>query len=427
MTELPNQLELNGADYFLLQVDQLMWSSSQLRNVCTFVVTLDQRIELEWLSEWLASKPAYLWMTQLRLKQGLPFVLAKWVVDKQAVLPSIAQHCIETNTVPPTLIASAINPKKQAPFKVDLVQCANNHSLLVFSWHHVLMDAHGGESFIQYLGSGSTDIKRWVVEETRPKPLKQRADIAQEMKQFLYDTSELPLSSLYRPSVKPPILRYRVLSFSKQQSEHINQQAIKQGAGFLPSAFYLASTVCTSAKIQQQRGDVSEDMLIPVPLDRRLRGVKTPIIGNQVSFLFYRLPKHVLLNTRACTAELIQQMKQLIRSDNPSHYVIMMNFLRRIPSVFYRMMLKAPTKGLMASFFYSDTGDLLVGSEVLFNQTVTSAVHYPPNLYPSGLTFVFSRFQGQLQVTFAYMESVLTETEVVLFIEGLSEILCSAK
>jgi hypothetical protein len=137
-----------------------------------------------------------------------------------------------------------------------------------------------------------------------------------------------------------------------------------------------------------------------------------------VTFLFYRLPKQLLLNTQDCTVELINQMKQLMRSDNPNHYVIMMDFLRRIPGLFYRMMLKAPTKGLMASFFYSDTGDLLQDCDHLFGSSIKKAVHYPPNLYPPGMTFVFSRFQGRLQLTLAYMESVINEQEVdQLFVE----------
>jgi hypothetical protein len=423
---LPDEVELNGADCFLLQLDHLMWSSSQQRNVCTFMLTLEQRIELETLSHILSTNLAYQWVCGLRLKKGLPFTLAKWVFDEQAKPNEINQHQLEnSNTVPDSLLATNLNLNRQAAFKVDLVQLPNKSgSLLVFTWHHVLMDARGGESFIRYLGTlQPSEPKDWVAKKTDRLTLKERADIAQAMKQFLYDTSELPLLSLYQKPSSKPVLRYRTLSFTQQQSQRINEQATTQGAGFLQSVFYLASTACTVASIQQQRSPIKEDMLIPIPLDRRLRGAQTPIIGNQVTFLFYRLPKQLLQNTQACTAELIHQMKQLMRSDNPNHYVIMMDFLRRIPGLFYRMMLKAPTKGLMASFFYSDTGDLLLNCDRLFGGSIKKAVHYPPNLYPPGMTFVFSRFKGCLQLTFAYMESVINEQEVEQLLSELSAVL----
>ena len=430
MTEknhFPESVELNGADCFLLQLDHLMWSSNKRRNVCTFVLSLEESIELDALTLLLSTNAAYQWVCGLRLKKGLPFTLAKWVSSDKMELTEIKQHHLkDSSDIPESLLATDLNlNNNHSAFKIDLVQLPNNTgSLLVFTWHHVLMDARGGESFIRYLGSNqASDPKEWVAKKTDRLPIKERANIAQTMKQFLYDTSELPLLSLYQKSSTKPVLRYRTLFFSKQQSQQINTQATAQGAGFLQSAFYLASTACAVTRIQKTRSAVVEDMLVPIPLDRRLRGAQTPNIGNQVTFLFYRLPKQLLLNTQACTIELIEQMKRLIRSDNPTHYVIMMDFFRRIPGLFYRMMLKAPTKGLMASFFYSDTGDLLQDCDHLFGSPIKQAVHYPPNLYPPGMTFVFSRFQGCLQVSFAYIESVINEQEVEQLFSELSTLL----
>ena len=41
----PKQIILNGADYFLLQLDQIMLQSSGRRNVCTFVLELEDQLE----------------------------------------------------------------------------------------------------------------------------------------------------------------------------------------------------------------------------------------------------------------------------------------------------------------------------------------------------------------------------------------------
>ncbi len=410
----PHQAVLNGADYFLLQLDRIMLRSSGKRNVCTFVVVLQERLEHDVLERALSANPAYRWVTRLRLHNGLPFTLVKWVVDDDAALPEIKQYPFADNdNVPQALLATALDVNNQAPFKIDLLPSSGGGSQLIFTWHHALMDARGGELFIRYLGrADGSNAPLWKPTESPNLPLKERAEIARQMKQFLYDTSTLPLLSLFRKKSAKPTLRYRQLSFTQQQSHIINQRARQQGAGFLVSAFFLAATACAVAHIQQQRAPLNGDLLVPVPLDRRLRGADGPIIGNQVSFLFYRIPQAALSDVKRCTGELIEQMKSLMRSHNPDHYWIMMDLLRRIPGPLYRSMLKSPTAGLMASFFYSDTGDSMDDFDQLFGLPVNSAVHYPPNISPPGMTFVFSRFRGALQITFGYMEQVIDAEEV---------------
>jgi hypothetical protein len=409
----PDRITLNGADYFCLQLDRLMWQTSGKRNVCTLVVTLAERLTLADLQQHLGQRPAYQWLCRLRLREGLPFSLARWVYDAKAELPTISEHHLaDSSNLPDGLLAVALDINRQSPFQMALLQCPDTGSMLVFTWHHVLMDAHGGELFIRYLGMPpALKPPSWLAPEEPKLPLKIRGKIASDMKQFLYDTSCLPLLSLYKKNLGKPQPRYRVLSLTPQETQAVNGQAKQLDAGFLASAFYLAATAYAVAQIQKQRGLPAGDVLAPVPLDRRKRGAPGAILGNQVSFLFYRLPNAILDDVPAMTAELIVQMKALMRSESPQHYTIMMDFLRRLPGFLYRRLLKAPTQGLMSSFFYSDTGDSLQDFTGLFGQTVNRAVHYPPNLYPPGMTFIFSRCLGALQITLAYMQTDLTEPE----------------
>ncbi len=430
--KFPDCFELNGADCFLLQLDRIMLQTSGRNNVCTFVVSLKQSIELSELELFLSKNPVYQWITRLRIKKSLPFSLIKWGFDETLALPEIKQFQNKKDeSIAESLLATTIRIESESPFKVDLIQVSDGKSILIFTWHHVLMDAHGGESFIRALGMNqSIDYAELLAEEQTKLPLGLRASIAQEMKNFLHETSQLPLFSLYKkPVVKlnTATLSYRVISFTEQQTIKINEAARLQGASFLLSAFYLAATTCSVAHIQQLRGPIDGDVLVPVPLDRRKRGVDTPVIGNQVTFLFYRIPQKVLSDVKACTAELIVQMKTLMRTDSPKHYLIMMDFLRRIPVFFYRLMLKRPTKGLMASFFYSDTGESLQNYDQLFDRSVESAIHYPPTMYPPGLTFVYSRFRGSLQITLGYMEQVISDKEVDQLFKHLRSVLLGAE
>jgi len=415
---LPDRFVLNGTDYFLLQLDRIMSRSSGKYNVCTFVVTLEDRLELEQLERYLSDIPAYLWVTRLRFRKGIPFSLPEWVVNKKATSPIIKQHSLaEMQQIQEYFIASAIKVKTQSPFKIDLIQLKHAGSVLVFTWHHSLMDAHGGESFVRHLGLNHTSTKpQWLKPYRSDLPLRQRAQIALETKDFLFEVSQLPLLSLFRKQSAKPKLSYQVQTFTEKQSQLINKSARQQGAGFLLSAFYLATTACAVAKIQKQRVAQNEcgneDIMIPIPLDMRRKGSDEPIIGNQVSFLFYRIPKQDLLDLNICTAELIEQMKNLMRADSPNRCMIMMDFMRRVPEPIYRLLVKQPTKGLMASFFFSDTGKSLLNNGKLFESSIINSVHYPPTMYPPGITFVFSQFRGCLQITLGYMRHVISEQEV---------------
>lgn len=424
-SQYPDTVILNGADCFLLQLDRMMRRTSDRHNVCTFVVSLDKALALETLDQCLQKNSQYQWVTRLRLHQGLPFALARWTFDKTLSLPQIKQYQLaDGESIPEHYLATEVDIRNESPFKIDLLQTTAAGSIIVFTWHHVLMDAHGGESFVRSLGLGQLIKPNELLNnESADLPLKDRAHIAQEMKKFLSDASQLPLFSLYKKpnwlKKSQATLHYRVISFTEQQTQQMTNVAREQGAGFLLSAFYLAATTGSVASIQQQRGTQEGDVLVPVPLDRRKRGEDYPLIRNQVTFLFYRIPQKIVSDIKPCTAELIDQMKTLMRTDNPKHYLIMMDFLRRIPSMLYRIMLKNPTKGLMASFFYSDTGESLQGFDRFLNCSVKGAVHYPPVMHPPGITFVYSRFKGALQITLGYMEDVVSEEEVNLLIDHL--------
>ena len=276
--KFPDCFELNGADCFLLQLDRIMLQTSGRNNVCTFVVSLKQSIELSELELFLSKNPVYQWITRLRIKKSLPFSLIKWGFDETLALPEIKQFQNKKDeSIAESLLATTIRIESESPFKVDLIQVSDGKSILIFTWHHVLMDAHGGESFIRALGMNqSIDYAELLAEEQTKLPLGLRASIAQEMKNFLHETSQLPLFSLYKkPVVKlnTATLSYRVISFTEQQTIKINEAARLQGASFLLSAFYLAATTCSVAHIQQLRGPIDGDVLVPVPLDRRKRGV----------------------------------------------------------------------------------------------------------------------------------------------------------
>ncbi|MEE9396285.1 MAG: hypothetical protein V3V31_04655 [Methylococcales bacterium] len=428
----PTEFPLNGIDHFLHQLDRILFQSSGKRNVCSFVVDLKGHLTAAFLNEQLCSHPTYRWITAFRLKPGRFFALARWRIDPSADYPRIYEHQISefsaTKEPPDSLLNPPINPERESPFRIDVITTATDRTLIIFSWHHALMDAHGAETFIQHLcSSESTEETAWVknIKPRREQSLRDRLKMVRGMKVYLYDTSRLPFLSLFQPKPISPTLHHRVLRFNGVETQQIAETARQQGAGFLLSAFYLSATARAIAHIQSQRGPLQGDVLVPVPQDRRKRGAHESLVGNHVTFIFYRIPQAALNCIKECTMELVQQTTKLMRSEAPEGYLVMIGLIQRLPGWLYRPLLKSPTRGLMASFFYSDTGDSLGEFKTFLNKTITNAIHYPPNAYPPGVTFIFTRFQGALQITISYMEEVLDNEEIELLVQHLQSDLFS--
>ncbi len=413
----PAVVDLNEVDHFLLQLDHTMGQGPGRANVCTFVVTLRGHLALETLRRRIEADPAYRWLTRLRLSGGL-LRRGRWREDGRAGLPALRVRLSETDEgVPPSLLATELDVRRESPLKIDLLHQGKECSRLIFTWHHALMDAHGGEFLIRHLGTGQARSP-FLRQPPCPSPLswRQRGEIAREMKTDLYETAKPPLLVLHRKERPAGALRYQVMRFSSRETRMIEGRARAHGAAFLTSAFYLAAAACALATLKRRRGDTLEDVLVPVPQDRRRRGAAGPIIGNQVSFLFYRIPAGALGDLARCTAEVVAQTRAFIRSGMTDRYLVMMGLLRYLPGPLYRALLRSPTQGEMGSCFLSDTGEILGGCKSLFGHEVLEAVHYPPNIHPPGLTFVFGRFRGALQVTLASMGGVVDvhESECLL-------------
>ncbi len=400
--------DLNEVDHFLLQLERAMGRDGGGENVCTFVVTLRGHLALETLRRRIEADPAYRWLTRLRLSGGL-FRRDRWREDARSGLPALRVRMSGTDEgVPPLLLATELDVRRESPLKIDLLHQGKEFSRLIFTWHHALMDAHGGEFLIRHLGGGQSRSP-FLCQPPCPSPLswRQRAAIAREMKTDLYDTAKPPLLVLHRKERPAGASHYQVMRFSFRESREIEERARAHGAAFLVSAFYLAAAACALATLKRRRGDTLEDVLVPVPQDRRRRGAAGPIIGNQVSFLFYRIQAEALDDLARCTADVVAQTRGFIRSGMPDRYLVMMGLLRYLPGPLYRALLRSPTQGAMGSCFLSDTGEVLGGCKSLFGHEVLDAVHYPPNIHPPGLTFVFGRFRGALQVTLAFMDGVV--------------------
>jgi hypothetical protein len=193
-----------------------------------------------------------------------------------------------------------------------------------------------------------------------------------------------------------------------------------------PTAVYLAATARAVAKTILAADTRAHPMFVPVPHDMR-RATKQPSpLSNQISIAFFSLSPDRFTTLSEMTNEVIGQLHDTIA--NRYHYCMLefLRLLRRIPSPLFWKIIEQPTEGHPASFYFSDIGDSLSSIESVYGEPVTFASHYPPNLAPPGLTTVWSRYRGCLQISICYDQSRLSEENLNSFVQHLQNDLVSS-
>lgn len=422
--QLPHTLPLNGSDFFQVLLDKHHRQVGLQGNVSRFTLDLDGQPDAKALEQRINEDPYFRWLHQLRWKRRWLFQLPVWKkINKVARIRVGVYEYEEPSGLPSILWEQDIKPWKQAPYAIDLVYRSNGSSTLVFTWNHSLLDSRGAELLLRYLGGNLEDDKQLIFlpPEEDELPVKEQLEHTQKVKGFLFDGKETKtrLSLLLNHKKSRAANRYHLISFTEKETQQIDENCKKYLARFGKSPVYLATAIRSFNQLLKAKGKKGDSFWVPIPQDQRRKGAWGPVLANQVSFLFYRLFPEVLSDMKATVDEISKQMIDQIRNRIPQSYKIMMAFSRRMPMWLYSYIVKSPTKGAFASFFFSDTGNSLDGFDHFTGIPITDAVHYPPNAGYPGFTVVFMLFQNKLKVIVAHTDASADEAAVVRFEKAL--------
>lgn len=417
--ERPTEYEFNGPDTFLLILDQLMLKGSGLGNICRFVVTLADPLPCVQVREALDADHTYRWITTLRRRGGAWFKPPRWVARNRVPVQPIPHHRLDGAACIDLRDQRAINPRRESPFQIELFGEEASVSRILFTWHHALMDAHGAELFVMHLGGALSSDPIFF----DPNPAK--SDHSQwrnalGIKESLDQIAHGPFMSTFggRRHARP-VVRHSVIALDQDETSTVDENIAASGAQINKCLFYLAACARAVKHVVTERGGTPDDVVVSMPQDRRRRGAAGPIISNQVTFLFYRISADDIDSMKSTVSSLSEQMMELMRQDFPARFHRMMLLCRHVPPFIYRRMVQQPTRKRMASFFISDTGQSLDGFETFLGSGLQSAIHYPPNMYPPGLTFIFARTRGKLNITMSTMEEELSDDETAALVSQI--------
>jgi hypothetical protein len=428
MSDLPRQIRLAPGDYFMHGQDGRMRRAGLPGNVCCAVIKLGDGFDVERLRRRIAESPIMNWLARVRIVRSLPMLLPPlWRATGEPKQILFEHHepigGTQNPWVLPAVVAGRELHASEGPgLAFDVVRHADGASRLFLSWNHTLLDARGLDLLLNHLnGDATAKTTPGVQNFISPKQLGSglsgwwpNVKQARGSVKWLHESGDEPLFSLVPPGPRPAACRnhYHVIAFTEAETARIDTRCAQFNCGFRRSHFYLAASIRATHAVAVQRGNQDGAYLIPVPHDTRRRGANGPIFSNHLSILFYRIEPKFAGRITDILGELSRQMTNQIRDKFPESCMAALDMFKPLPLGFYVHHLGKPTRGKIATFSFSDSGETCAGMKDLWGGKILEVTHLVPSWRPPGLTVVFLRFGNRLSAQLSSVDDCMNPAEV---------------
>lgn len=410
-----SKILLTEADCFLDTLERWHINRTGLStNVCRYLLELKGAFDARAFQEKLNKNINILWIASLSKHKRHPLALPFWRKTKS--IREIPLHIHRSDELIPEEIVNRTMHMDESHLCCDVVYRTSGDSALIFSWHHLLMDGYGVVLLLKQLAKDAAAPLTNVIDQ-EPKERLRLVQLANatRAKFFVDHTSKKPLSSI-APATPIETLhqKVKIIRFTPDETRQFEKLGPSLGAPFGGSPVYLAAAARGVQSILQARKIPAHDFWIPVPRDQRKKGSPGPLLGNHLSFLFYRLKAAELGSLKNTVRSINHQMIDQIKSKMSRDYDILMKFLRRTPTPLYYFWIRGPQGRSLASFLLTAAADHPDDFTEFAGHPIKDAWSFPPGIYPPGLSFAFMRFKSCLHIMIMYFEEVISAVEIEL-------------
>ncbi|UXP33043.1 hypothetical protein N6H18_03610 [Reichenbachiella agarivorans] len=408
------QFPFTGFDAFLLALEQQYLQHDISGNICHYVITVDSDIPKSALETLLDTNDFAQQLFRLKSRKPKTFHIPHWHLDVSGE-PLTVGEIISDELIPVEIRSRRLLTSEQC-LSLDKVSRSNGQMSLILSWNHMLMDGYGAVLFLKRLFGvdHSSDMELLVAYE-KPHYNFKTFWAATKSKFFIDHTSRLPLTMISPPKLgDDSVERTKILTFDANEVKQIDESALRCGARYGRSAFFLACSARAVKTVLENRQTKVHNFWIPVPRDNRRKGAKGPIIGNRLSFLFYRLKNKEMNSLESCVQSINGQMVDQIKSKSPDSYNQLMNFMKWLPLSLYYYLVKRRGGNSIASFLFTVAADHPRELETIMGRPVVDAMSLPAHAYPPGLTFAFMNVRETLQLMILYHTQAVSDEEYQL-------------
>lgn len=415
-------VSLSGADYFHLLIDRKIQRFGLAGNISRVHLQLDQATDLQAICENLESN-AYLQEASninYKLRWPLP---PKWVKVKNRKPCIIFSSELSKQAFNQQILNQTVNNKKGLVC-IDLCTLTDGSKHLVVSMHHALFDHQGMMNFVAALNN-TYEGELFATSNTNHRVLTKAAS-AFKMTLYMLTRGSAKLGSLLRSNrAIAAVPNYQILTFSKEQSKQIEQNAWQAGSRIGTSAFLISATAKSVDKTLTQRGIKPAYLWFSTPHKQRKIGAQKSLFSNQLSFLFFKLDTTALATTNNAVNALNNQLRDQIKNRVVERYGHLMDALKLVPLFVYEQMVDVASKGKLASFGFSDLGQDQLDLTAFCGVGVEQVFRYPPIPTPPGFNVAVVKTNEQFQFVFGYVDAAMNQQEMTAFLTDFKHQLLS--
>ena len=406
-----SKIALRGADKFILALEHHDRHHGTSGNTCRYVLELEGNFEAAALTDILQKNELARWMSRFQLA-GRMRNSNYWKSRDEVEIPVTVLQSDEL--LPKELLETKQSRYDTPLFYFHIIQRSNGNSTIIFSWHHLLMDGYGASLFLKNLSKPL----RIQASTTERSPISWKTFVEmRRSKRYISKSAKGKITALESSFQKAVEQGVRVLTFSEEETSALEEQQKIQGAKFGQGVFLL--TCVTRAVNRHVKQEQNSDFWIPIPQDSRKKGSSWPVLGNHLSFLFYRIDTKLLHDKKATIQSLNAQMMDQVKRGIPKAYGHLMNCLRWIPSPLYTRLIKGPNGKSLSSFLFTTAAEHPTDLDSFFGRKITNALSIPPNTYPPGLTFAVNHFNSRLQIVVLYYTHLFSEKDMDSLLKNL--------
>ncbi len=407
---MSNTRPLNGADYLMRGFDYELRQHGYAGNSCQIILELDGAVSADKLRQRLEVIAANNPMISAR---ATGVCHAKWEIPEKASAPKVRVHR-EDSELATKLVNEPVAVDGGELTRFDLIECADGKTKVIFTWAHVLMDAHSAEHFVAVCGREEMPLpaKEFIPIPKPLPPLKKRfIGAMKNFKAYNEFRKVAPKSPGVRFKNAPKRQLFRVEKFSAAESAQVKAHASKLAGVFGEAQFHAAVAIIELQKFQERLGCPSPSFVLPVPVGMRPKGNIEPLFSNEVtSLLIQLLPAHLGSVADAVTS-IKNQTSHAMREGIVDGCVAFIDFLRVLPRPAYMKFMRTGLKGEICSLFYGNTAAVSSHVTTFCGAKILDFAHLAAVPESPGIGIIFYQFQGQLRVTVAHLAETLTEKE----------------
>lgn len=410
---------LGGCDCYLLALDELMQRSGQGRHVGVTWLELDKGFSVEAWREAVQRFAGAQPLLQARLRRRFPLGVPFWQTVPEP--PQVMVHVHAAGADMREVASDLLKGEWKGRLRFDVRQDGRGGTILLMSWSHLIFDARGVELMLGEIGRLAADpatmpeADSWAEPFGRRGSWRERFRLVRSFVERYWQLRARRVVSLGPPPATASAMQFEVLRYSREESEAMKRRAEPVTGGIFALPWFLAVAMRAHAAILRARGVVEGALECAIAVQGRNRGARGPIFQNQVSQLFFSQPLDAMENLPALAGELQQQFAGMMRAKCDVAFVIMVDWMRRLPAWAYRRFLRREASGQIVSFYHAHTGQFLPGVEELAGSVILDGWHIPSVPQPPGSGLFFSERAGCLTGVVCWREGVMNWSEQKMF------------